>query len=584
MRTAATPSPVLRAMSRVSSPRLARRAAIGAAAGLIAGTELPATLGIGPIALVLGAGVGVGYRLAFSLPRRAYVDGLMSGAALGVPLWVLFSVVVFPLSAAGAPAWTAAGMRALVPHLVAWAVFGAALGLLAQALTDGAERVLGPEPRPQPAPEPSPHRVLVLGGGFAGFTVAKELERRLGPDRSVAVTLVSETNALLFTPMMAEVAGSSLEPAHISTPLRGALRRSKIVRGSVQSIDLAARRVAVASDRPVELAYDQIVLALGSVTNVFGLEGVLRHASGFKSLRDAIRIRADVIDVFERAAVEPDAARRKELLTFVVAGAGFAGVELAGAINDFARGMVADFPSLGPGDVTVTLVHPGDRILPELSLELARYAQERMAARGVVFRLGERVADARPGAFVLASGEELRGRTLIWTAGTTPHPLLRTLGVALTKRGAVVVDSNLSVPGHAGLWAAGDCAAVSDARTGAPSPPTAQFALREGRVLAANVLAALRGRPARRFHFESLGALCVIGHQTACAELRVPFTHRCMRFSGLFAWFLWRSIYLLKLPGLERKVRVVADWTLELFFPRDVVQTFEATEADARRP
>jgi NADH dehydrogenase len=202
-----------------------------------------------------------------------------------------------------------------------------------------------------------------------------------------------------------------------------------------------------------------------------------------------------------------------------------------------------------------------------------------MSARGVEFKLEARVKDARPGTVILDSGEEFPAATLVWTAGARPNPILATLPVARDRRGALVVDASLSVPGHPGVWAAGDCAAVVDSRTNAPCPPTAQFALREARQVARNVHAALTGRAPRGFHFESLGALCVVGHHTACAELRVPFTRgRALRFSGLFAWILWRAIYLSKLPGLERKVRVCADWTIELFFPRDIVQTVDLGE------
>jgi len=324
------------------------------------------------------------------------------------------------------------------------------------------------------------------------------------------------------------------------------------------------------------MAYDHLVLALGSVTNFFGIENLEKHAFNFKSLLDAIRIRNHVIDMFERADRTMDAEQRAELLTLVIAGGGFAGVELAGALNDFSRGILADYPNLRPEELRVILVHSGARILPELSESLSDYAQQTMSARGVAFKLNARLVDARPGMVVLGTGEEIRARTLVWTAGTAPNPLLKTLVVERDSRGAVRVDSTLAVPGHPGLWALGDCAAITNAKTGKSCPPTAQFALREGHVLAHNICASLRAKPLQAFRFESLGALCVVGHHNACAELSVPGARqKSVRFSGLLAWLMWRSIYLSKLPGLERKVRVMFDWVIELFFPRDIVQTID---------
>jgi NADH dehydrogenase len=266
---------------------------------------------------------------------------------------------------------------------------------------------------------------------------------------------------------------------------------------------------------------------------------------------------------------------RAPLLTFVIAGGGFAGVELAGAINDFSHGILADYPNLRAEELSTVLVHSRDRLLPELSESLARYAQRKMETRGVKFRLETRLTDAQPGVVVLSVGV-IRAETLVWTAGTAPNPLLGSLPIKKDKRGAALVENTFAVPEHPGVWALGDCAAVCDARNGQACPPTAQFALREAVVLAKNIRAELAGHSAQGFHFDSLGALCVVGHQTACAELTMPFARgTTMRFSGLLAWMMWRGIYLAKLPGLERKIRVLIDWTIELFFPRDIVQTID---------
>jgi len=424
-------------------------------------------------------------------------------------------------------------------------------------------------------------RIVIIGGGFAGMKTAESLEHQFLRDRSVIITLISETNALLFTPMLAEVAGSSLEPSHISTPLRSSLPRTNFVRATVESVDLEKQRVKLTATpsssegAPREIPYDQLVLALGAVSNYLGMADVQKHALDFKSLLDAIRVRNRVIEMFERADSEANPEVRRRLLTFVIAGGGFAGVELAGALNDFGRGILADYPNLRPEDFKVILVHSRDHILPELSESLGRYAQGKMAARGVIFRLNARLTNFQPGLVVLSDGE-IPAETLVWTAGTAPNPLLHALPIERDKRGAVIVQTTLAIKDHPGVWALGDCAAVVDGVTGKPCPPTAQFAIREASVLAKNIRASLEGAPLRAFHFNSLGALCVVGHQTACAELSIPFARtKSMRFSGLLAWAMWRGIYLSKLPGSERKIRVLMDWTVELFFPRDIVQTID---------
>jgi NADH dehydrogenase len=410
-------------------------------------------------------------------------------------------------------------------------------------------------------------RILVLGGGFGGVHAARHLERLLGADTSVDLTLVSRDNFFLFTPMLHEVAASDLDITHIVSPLRQLLKRTNIIVGDVEGIDAVRRRVRIThgfDPHDHELEYDHLVMTLGSTTNFYGLPGLESHALTMKSLGDAMHLRNRVIATLEEASTEC-AEGSRGLLTFVVAGGGFAGVETIAAVGDFIHEALRFYPRIKKESVRLVLVHSGDLILPELGPSLGAYAQKNLLGRGFEILTRARVASVTSEGVTLADGRHIPSRLVVWTAGTSPHRLLGELPCQ-QQNGRIVVDETLAVPGWPGLWSLGDCAVVPDKRTGKPYPPTAQHALREAKVVAQNIVASLRGRPARPFSFRTIGQLAAIGRRTGVARVFG------VNFSGFFAWWLWRTIYLSKLPRIEKKVRVAIDWTLDLMFAKDFVQ------------
>ena len=411
-------------------------------------------------------------------------------------------------------------------------------------------------------------KILILGGGFGGVYTALRLDKTLARRADIEVTLVSSDNFLLFTPMLHEVASGDLNPSDIVNPIRRMLKRVQFVQADVRSIDLAAKRVHCTRGlRPVslDLDYDHLVLALGSETNFFGLQGVAENAVTLKTLGDAALLRARILAILEMASPEPEASVRKRMLTFVVAGAGFAGVETIGAINDLVHEAIRYYPQLAPQEVRVVLIHPGEVVLPELGEKLGRYAQQKLAERGVEICPRTKVTGYIDSLVTISSGEAIPAATLIWTAGVTLNPVIAQLPCKKEK-GRIMVDEFLEVPGFVGLWAMGDCAAVPDAKTGGPQPPTAQHALRQARHAAKNIEAVLAGRQKKPFRFSTIGQLASIGHRHGVANILG------MNFSGFIAWLLWRSVYLLKLPRLAKKTRVALSWLLEMIFSKDLEQ------------
>lgn len=415
---------------------------------------------------------------------------------------------------------------------------------------------------------PRRRRVLILGGGFGGTYAARRLGRTLGKRDDFEVVMISRENYLLFTPMLHEVAAGDLYPPDIIDPLRKRLRRVRFIEGEVVSIDLDAQSVQYAAGamrRKQELTYDYLLLALGSETNYFGMRDVAARAITMKTLMDAALLRDRMVALLEEAATATNDADRQRQMTFVVAGGGFAGVETVGAINDFLREAIAHYPELDPAMLRVVLIQSGQLVLPELGERLGRYSQEKLARRGVEVRLGTRVSGYDNWVVRLSHGEPIPAHTLVWTAGVTPVSAVGSLPVEKIN-GRVKVNEYLELAGHEGVvWAVGDCAAVPDG-SGGLHPPTAQHGMRESVVAAKNIEAAIYGTKPRAFRYAMLGLLASIGHRTGVAQILG------MRFSGFFAWWLWRSVYLAKLPGIAKKVRVATQWTLDLLFSREVQQ------------
>jgi NADH dehydrogenase len=424
------------------------------------------------------------------------------------------------------------------------------------------------------------HKVVILGGGFAGLYAALELEKSLPRHANVDVTLVNRENLFLFTPMLHEVAAGDLDPTNIVNPVRKLLRRTSFYEARALKIDLHNKTVTVEhgfDEHTHELHYDQIILALGSTTQFFDLPGVEEHALTMKTLTDAVKLRNHLIAVMEETDTKCTQDGRHDLLSVTVAGAGFAGVETLASINDFLRHSMQFYRNLSEHNLRLTLIHPGDVILPELSPELGSYAQRKLEERGVEVRARSRVASYDGDMVQLTNGATIPTRTLIWAAGTMPHPLIGDLPCE-KERGRLKVSSELAVTGWPGVWALGDCALIPDLMTGSFCPPTAQHALRQGKVVAHNVLAHAEGRQLRKFRFKAIGQLASIGRRAGVASILG------INISGFLAWWMWRTIYLSKLPRLEKKLRVALDWTLDLMFSKDLCRFLEVRTEKTKSP
>jgi NADH dehydrogenase len=453
-------------------------------------------------------------------------------------------------------------------------------------------------------------RIVILGGGFGGVAVLKRLQSKFQSNIGIDIIMVSKDNYMLFTPMLHEVASGMIETRHIVTPIRAFCNRSRFYAAMVEDIDLKNKRVMIRSstklntDRSIisehsifqlnhtkSLDYDYLVIALGGETKFFGMSDIQENAFTIKNLNDAINLRNHVVYLLEQSDQLPgndtttninDSTYKelqKRLLTFVIVGGGFAGVETAGEINDFIKDSANEYyHNIDPNNIRVVIIQSGDRLLPEMSKELAEFALHRLNKRGVEVILNNRVTGATQDNIKLKDGTTIQTKTIIWAGGVAPASLLNRISCEHdNKSGRIISDAYLELLNYKGVYALGDCAYVTDPNNGNPYPPTAQHAIRQGARAANNIIASIEGKPEDRkiFDYKTRGMMASIGKRTGIGSL-----FGMIEVQGLLAWLIWRGYYLTNLPTLQKKIRVLADWTLDMFFKRDVTMLKTFVEED----
>ncbi len=412
-----------------------------------------------------------------------------------------------------------------------------------------------------------PPRIVILGGGFAGIAVAQRLESLLRPGEA-EIALISRENFSLFTPMLPEVSSGGLDVRNVATPIRTQLHKTQFILADLTNIDLTKNEVSFVhtlSEETGSLTYDQLVIAVGSTISTFNLPGVAERVFALKTLEDAGILRNRIVYLLELADSLTDPLERAKLLTVVVVGGGFTGVEAAGEFVELFHSVVRYYPTIKLSEIRLVLVEGGPVLLSGLPEKMGTYSLKNLRKRKVEIITGDGVAGADDSGIVLQSGRRIDTATIVWSAGVKPSPIVAKTSLP-TKRGALIVGQDFRVQGTTNVWAAGDCAAIPDGE-GGTYPQTAQHAIREGPVLAENIVAVLRGRPTKPFRFHSLGMMASLGARKAVAQL--PGDHV---LTGYLAWLLWRSYYLLRLPGIDRRLRVAFDWMLDMVFPRDIAE------------
>jgi NADH dehydrogenase len=410
-------------------------------------------------------------------------------------------------------------------------------------------------------------RVVILGGGFGGAYCARALEKRIG-HLDVEICLIDRNNYFVFYPLLIEAGTGSIEPRHAVVPLRSFLKKSNFYRGDVISVDTTRQEVryrVTGSDLEEVVTYDHLVLALGSITRMPNVPGLRQWGLQIKSLPDAIALRDRTIHMLELADATPDAEKRRAMLHFIVIGANFTGVELAGEFQFFMREATRLYKNLSRADCRVTLIEIADRILPALDADLARYAAERLESLGIRIMLRRSVRTVFQDGVETDDGARLSSHTVIWAAGVAPNPLISTLAFPVDRLGYILCERDLRVHGFQNVWAVGDCA-VNPGPDGSPYPATAQHGLREGEDLARNLAEVFRGRPARPCDIRTRGSMAALGGRKAVAKAMN------IKLTGFPAWFIRQTYYLFRIPGWARKARIAFDWTLNMIFSRDIVQ------------
>ncbi len=411
--------------------------------------------------------------------------------------------------------------------------------------------------------------IAILGGGFAGVYCGKSLLKSLGKLSRSRIGLISNENYLVFQPMLPEVASGSISPRHVISSIRQLCKGIQIYKAEVEAIDVEHKTLTLRPgpfSPPVIVHFKHLVVGVGAKVDLSRVPGMPEHSFLMQNVGDAMKLRATVLARFEEANLVSDVGRRSRLLSFVVVGGGYSGVETAGQILDLFQGIHKYYGNINADEFSVSLVHSRDRLLPTINESLGKYAEDKLRKRGLDIHLSKRVKALTANQVFLDDGTILESNTVVSTVGNATHPLVKALINDLkleTMHGRIITTDAMQVPGQDWLWAAGDCAAVPKV-DGDYCPSTAQFAMRQGALLGKNLAASLASQSLKPFQFKGLGELAAIGHMTAVAEVMG------MKFSGFIAWWMWRSVYLSKLPGLDRKLRVMIDWTLDLFFPRDI--------------